>query len=180
MHGQLAELLAELEARLQRLLVGGHRLHHLEQRHHLGRIEEVQPDEPPRTLRGGRLVDHGQRRGVGREHRPVLDDPVELAPHVELQLEVLGDRLHHEVAVGEVAVIERARDALASGVRVGLLQPALLDAAGQLLLDPPDALVEPLLVDLAQHDVPAGLSRDLRDPVAHEPSAEDAHLRDLH
>ena len=68
----------------------------------------------------------------------------------------------------------------ARGVGVRLLHAPLLDGAGELLLDPADALVEPLLIDLAYDHVPARLRRDLRDPVPHQAAAEDAHLRDLH
>ena len=80
---------------------------HLEQRHHLGRIEEVEPDHPLGTIGRIGLRGDGERGGVGREVGVVLDDLVELAPHLELAVEVLGDRLDHEVAVGEVRVFER-------------------------------------------------------------------------
>ena len=61
--------------------------------------------------RSGRLVTAawwitGERGGVGGEQRLLLDDRVELAPHLELRVEVLGDRLDHQVAVGEVVVVE--------------------------------------------------------------------------
>ena len=42
------------------------------------------------------------------------------------------------------------------------------------------ALVERLLIDLAHHDVPARLRADLRDPVAHQATAQDADLADRH
>ena len=44
-----------------------------------------------------------ERRGVGGEEGLGLDDRVDLPPHLELRVEVLGDRLDHQVAVGEVA-----------------------------------------------------------------------------
>ena len=177
---ELAELLAELEAGRERFLVGRHGLDDLEQRHHLSRVEEMEADEPLGPLGRGRLVDHRQRRRVGGEHRAVLDDAVELLPHLELHPEVLGDRLDHEIAVGEVAVVERAVDAAADGLGVGLLHSPLLDGPRELFFDPSDPLVETLLVDLAEHDVVAGLSGDLGDAMAHQARAEHAHLRDLH
>jgi len=45
LHGGLAELLAELETGRVGLVAGGHAAHHLEQLHHLRRVEEVQPEE---------------------------------------------------------------------------------------------------------------------------------------
>ena len=112
----LAQRLAELEARLEGLVGGRDAADDLEQRHHLRGVEEVQAEEALGALGGRRLVDHRQRRGVGREERLRLDDRVELLPHLELQLEVLGDRLDHEVAVGEVVVVDR-RPGCARGPR---------------------------------------------------------------
>ena len=125
---------------LQRLVGGRHRLHDLEQRHHLRRVEEVQAEEAvgPRRRRG--LIDHRERGGVGGEEGVLLDDRVDLAPHLELALEVLGHRLDHEVAVGELAVVGRLVDPAADVVGVRLLHPALLDRAAELLLDLAEAL----------------------------------------
>ena len=111
---------------------------------------------------------------------PLLDHAVHLLPHLELQVQVLGDRLDHEVAVGEVRVVERGLDAASHRVGVALLRLALLDRAGELLLDLADAAVELLLAHLAHHDVPARLGADLGDPVAHQAAAEDTNLADLH
>ena len=140
----------------------------------------MQAQEALRALRRGRLVGHRQRGGVGREEGVVLDDPVQLAPHLQLAVEVLGDRLDHQVAVREVAVVERGRDPPADRVGVGLLHLALVDRPGELLLDLGHALVELLLVQLAHDDVPAGLGADLGDPVAHQAAAENADRLDLH
>ena len=53
-------------------------------------------------------------------------------------------------------------------------------ARAELLLDLPEPLVELALVDLAHHDVVAGLRRHLCDAVAHEATAEHSDLLDLH
>ena len=176
----LLEALPPLDAGLERLIGGGDRADHLEQLHHLHRVEEVEADEALGPLRRGALRDHGQRGGVGGEDRAVLDDPVDLAPHRELLVEVLGDRLDDEVAVGEVGVVERPLDAPADLVRGGLLELALLDRAAELLLDLPEPLVERALVDLADDHVIARLRRGLCDSVAHEAAADDPHLLDVH
>ena len=95
-------------------------------------------------------------------------------------LEVLGDRLDHEVAVLEAVEAGRALDPAAHLVGGGLLHLALLDRAAELLLDLADALAEAIVVHLAQHHVVAGLGRDLGDAMAHEASARHTHFRDLH
>jgi hypothetical protein len=89
----------------------------------------MESEELGRTGGRGSLVDHRQRRGVGGEIGLVLDDLVELLPQFELQVEVLGDRLDDEVAVGEVVQVERRVDAAEDLVGGGLLDLALLDRA---------------------------------------------------
>ena len=66
------------------------------------------------------------------------------------------------------------------GVGVGLLELAALHRARELLLDLSEAAVECRLIDLADHDVVAGLRGDLRDAVAHQAAADHSHLLDLH
>ena len=99
-HAELAVLSRELHAGLERLVGGGHAADDLHELHHLGGVEVVQAEEALRPRGGRGLVDHRQRRGVGGEDGAVLDDGVDLLPHLELLAEVLGDRLDHEVAVG--------------------------------------------------------------------------------
>ena len=175
----LAEAAGELEPDLERLVRRRDRPDHLDERHHLRRVEEVQAEEALGARGRGGLVDDRERRGVGGEVGLGLDDAVDLAPHLELQAEILGDRLDHEVAAGEVGVVERRRDPAACRVGVALLELALLDRAGELLLDLADAASEAIVVDLAQHDVIAGLRDDLCDSMSHEAGAEDADRLDL-
>ena len=176
----LPSLLAEREAEVVGGLAGAVGANDLEQRHHLRRVEEVEAEEAVGAPGDRRLVGDRERRGVGGEEGVGLDDLVDLAPHLELPIEVLGDRLDHQVAVGEVGVVERAADPAADRVGVRLLELALLDRAAELLLDLAEALVEGALVGLDHDDVPAGLGADLGDPVPHQPAAEYSYLRDLH
>ena len=71
--------------------------HDLEQPHHVRRAEEVMADHHSRP-RGGRgdLVDV-ERRGVRREDRVGLADPVELGEDLLLQRHALEDRLDDDV-----------------------------------------------------------------------------------
>src|SRR4029077_21263128 len=110
----------------------------------------------------------------------VLDQRIELTPHLELAIEILGDRLDHEIAVGEIRVLERRGDPCQDSVSLRLLHPALLDRPGELLLDLAHALIQLPLIDFADHDVPTLLSADLRDPMPHEPAAQDPDLANRH
>ena len=69
-----------------------------------------------------------------------------------LTVEVLGDRLDHEVAVRKRPVVGRPLDPAADRVGVFLARLALLDRAGELLLDLADALGQNRVVDLAHDD----------------------------
>src|SRR4051794_20886145 len=53
LHGELAELLAVVEAGLEGLVAGGHRAHNLEQRHDLHGVEEVKAQEAVGPAGGG-------------------------------------------------------------------------------------------------------------------------------
>ena len=77
--------------------------HDFEQRHDLRRVEEMEPDHALGALGRVRLRGDGQRGGVGRDERVVLDELVDLFPHLELLIEVLRDRLDHQVRIGEIA-----------------------------------------------------------------------------
>ena len=178
--GGLAELLAQVEAELDGVVARPFGADHLEQGHHLGGVEEVQTDEPLRALGRGGLVGDGQGRRIGREVGVVPDHAIERFPHLKLAVQVLGDRLDDQVAVGQVAVLKRRRDPGQHRVGVSLLELALLDGAPQLLSDLADALVQLALVDLADDDLPAVLSADLGDSMAHQATADDTDLLDLH
>ena len=71
-------------------------------------------------------------------------------------------------------------DARPHGIGIGLLGLSLLDRARELLLDLADPGVEAILIDLPNHDLPAGLGADLGDSVPHQPAADDAYLAYLH
>jgi hypothetical protein len=51
--------------------------------------------------------------------------------------------------------------------------------ARELLLDPADAAVEPVLIDLADDDLEPRLGRDLRDAMTHQAAPEHAHPADV-
>ena len=80
------------------------------------RVEEVHADDAARI--GGRRGERGHRQGggVGREHRLGLAHArTARANSVALQLQSLGRRLDHEVAIGEVLDAVDARAARWSG-----------------------------------------------------------------
>ena len=100
-HTDLADLARELHTggnhALRRLLAA----HDFEEPHDVGRREEMQADDEVRPLRHrGDLVDIEIGR-VGSEDRALLDDPVELAEHVLLDVHVLEHGLDDEIAIGE-------------------------------------------------------------------------------
>ena len=92
----------DLGGRLQRLrggLVSGDDLH---QPHQRRRVEEVHAAHPLRPLDAGGDRGHRQRGGVGGQDRLRPAELGQLGEQAALQLEVLGRRLDHELAVAEL------------------------------------------------------------------------------
>ena len=75
---------------------------HLDDLHHRHRVEEVVAGDAPRFRAGRGHRGHRQRRGVGGEHAVLADDALERAEQGALGLEILEDRLDHDVAAGEL------------------------------------------------------------------------------
>jgi hypothetical protein len=117
-----------------------------------------------------------QRRRVGRDHRVLADDVLELLDHVALHREVLEDRLDDKVRAAEARVVGRpghARDharalspfddALARGVRGQLVHR--VESAG-----------DRLDVDVAHAHGGAADRGGLRDARTHQPGANDSDV----
>ena len=122
--------------------------HDLDERHERRRVEEVHPDRTLGSLEHGRDLGHRERRGVRGQDRVVANDCFEGAEELVLDSEILECRLDHDVAgceVGEVGREDQARD---RRVARCLVEPALLDLAGQEVRDlvarlPPPAAGRP-------------------------------------
>ena len=154
-------------------------LHDLDERHQRRRVEEVHADDALGPGRRGRDLGHRERRGVGREDRVGPADPVELGEELALRLELLDDRLDHEVAVGERLELGRRRQPRNGRVAIGLLELALLDLAREEVPDPAGRRLAELGRHLAADRVVAGLDRELRDAAAHGAEADHADRADL-
>ena len=101
---------AELEAEVVGGVAGALGPDDLEQRHHLRRVEEMQPEEAlgPRPVTAAWSATESEEVLVAKKASGLTISSTSL-PHLELAVEVLGDRLDHQVAVGEVGVVERCR-----------------------------------------------------------------------
>ena len=151
----------------------------LHERHQRSGVEEVHPDDPFRPC--GRRGDlrHRERRGVGGEDRIRADDAVELGEELSLHLQVLEGRFDDQATAGEVGQVGREPEARHRRVPLGLLDPPLLDCAGQEVADPAGRLLAELRADLAPDDLDAALEAHLRDPCAHRAEPDDADPGDL-
>ena len=108
------------------------------------------------------------------------DDRFDLRVGLLLDLDVLDDRLDHEVAVLQVRVVRRARQ-VAERRRLRVLGDlALRDAVGQELLDAAEALLQHVLVHFEDDRLEAGRRRHLRDARAHQPATQHANRLDRH
>ncbi len=101
--------------------------------------------------------------------------PEELA----LRVEVLDDRLDHEVAAGQVGAVRGRAQPPERGVALLRGHAALLDAAAEVVADPLARLLGQRGVDLDADRVDARLRAHLRDPGSHRAEADDADGCDL-
>jgi hypothetical protein len=151
--------------------------HHLEQLHHVHRVEEVGPDHPPRIGDGRRDRRDRQRARVRSEHAAGGGQGRDLGQEPLLEVEPLRDGLDHEVRAGG-----RRREV--SGRQAGERQVA--DLGRHLALG--DALVEVgahgrrglgelTRVGVGQHHRHPRHGRHLGDAVPHRARADhaDAH-----
>ena len=158
---------------------GGDAAHDLDQLHDLRGVEVVQADEPLRAAGGRRLVDHRSDEVFVANTASALTIS-STSFHISsfsARFSVIASITRSQSARSRV--VGRPLDARAHRVGVLLDGLALLDGARELLLDLADPLRQSRVVDLAQHDLVAGLRGHLRDAVAHQSGSEHAHLLDL-
>ena len=173
--GSLPMALGELDqARRSVACAGGQGPDHLDQLHQRHRIEEVQAAEAVGAPGAGGQLGDAQRRGVRREDGVLADDGFDLRVGLPLRLDVLDDRLDHQVAVGEIAVGGGARQP-SEQLRLGLGgHLALGDAAVEELVDATQPLGQRLVVHLEHDRLEPRRRRDLRDPAAHQSATQHA------
>ncbi len=139
----------------------------------------MHPDHALGPRRRGRDLGDGERRGVRRENGIGPADPVELGEELALRLQLLDDRLDHEVAVRKVVELGRQREPPDRLVARALLQLALLDLAREEVRDPAVRLLGQLERHLPADGVHACLDAELRDPGAHRAQPDDTDFSDL-
>ncbi len=94
-------------------------------------------------------------------------------------LRVLENRFHDQVAALEIGIIGRGLDPAEQRIAIGGLGAALHDLVGDQLVRIGLALLRRLDVLVDEHDLQAGLRRDIGDAGAHEARADDADLLEL-
>jgi hypothetical protein len=113
-----------------------------------------------------------ERRRVRGEHGVGPADALELREQLPLRLELLDDRLDHDVAVGERRELGRqAQQADVEGVDL-----PLLDLAREEVVDPAACALPQLGGDLAPDGLEPSLDGELRDARAHRPQSYDSDL----
>ena len=181
--------------RLGEVVGGGRRLtrgvvadDHLDQRHHRGRVEEVEADDLVGAQRRFPHLGDRERGGVGGDDRVARGGGVELAEDGLLDLHLLRHGLDHEVDVAELLVGGGADDQAhhlgEAGVGLLLGQLLLLDQAAELALGDRarflDRGVDELLIDVLDDDSDVGGGDRLCDLAAHGAAADDGGLRYEH
>ena len=176
---RLAPALHQRDRPLHRIGVRLRRANDLDERHQRGRVEEMEPEHVLRPAGRDRDRGHRQRARVRRQERVRRRLPVERTEDRPLEVEVLDRRLDGDVGRRGDRVERHRRpqvrkspvDPLVDRIRVELElrgPPAKADP------DPLHPCLERLFVDVVEHDLVARFERDLGDPRAHRPGADDA------
>ena len=159
--------------------VAHHGADHLDELQDGRRVEEVHAHDAIRSA--GARGDRGdrQRRGVGGEH---CVRPAHLVGGVEdglLEVHPLGNRLDHEVDVGQVLHGGRERDEAVQRLPVCRAEPAATDRALGGPLEVPAAPLQRVLGRLDTDDAQPGLGEHLDDARAHRAEPDDARPAEL-
>ena len=121
---------------------------------------------------------HRQAAGVGGQERPGRGGGIEQPKCLALELQVLGDRLDHQVGGGQVFQPGLRPDAPQRRVAVGGRDLFLLDAPRQEAGHPAARLVDRARQRVVQQHLDPRGGRDLDDARAHGAGAQHAEARD--
>ena len=179
-HRSLAQVTGQQGQCLGDLRRGEDRGDHLDQLHHRGRIEEVQPRHPGRIPRAACDLRDRQGGGIGSQDRIGPAGLVQLSEQGPLELDAFRNGLYHQVGVGH-----SGRDIVGGPDpgeylvprRIGKLPPA--DRPVQGGMQPGHALVQEALADLDRVDRAAAAGDQLGDARAHQAEPDHRHLADV-
>ena len=138
------------------------------------RVEEVQTQHSIRAAARGRHRDDGEARGIRREDRVGLRDPIELRPEAVLDVEIFDHCLDEEVGVSEILQPRDITQVLQRLVPLRRRNLPALDSLGEGFLDRLTAFGAEIFRDLADSRGEAGGSRYLGDAASHQSATNHA------
>ena len=175
----LPDLLHEVEGAGEDLVGGVLTADDLDQRHLVGRREEVDADEV--LVAGDALGQVGDRqgRGVRTEHRIGFDDVLDLLEHLLLEIDGFEDRLDDEVDTGEILGRGARGDPVEDSLRLRLGGLALGQGRFLTLGSVGLALLRVGELDVLEHDLDARLRSAVGDRRPHHSGTDHAELLHL-
>ena len=177
-HRGLADLGGQVNDALCGLLTGELALDNLNERHAVGRVEEVATDELSGTAGACGNLGNRERRRVGSEDGLGLADLVKLHEHIFLQLHVLDCSLDNEVSIGEVSIVGRRGDICQDGLHGILGDFAFLHELVVTLGNRSHSLVQALL-SAALHDNGHLGGKRLDDTLSHRTCSNNTDFHNL-
>jgi signal transduction histidine kinase len=169
--------LAEPRSDRAGLLEGGWRrqrpAHDLQELHDVHGIEKMKPHDALGAIGRRRQLGDRQRRGVARQERVGRQQTTGLGEELLFPLHPLGDSLNKELRRRQRRHRRRRLQPRQSGLLIGLLQLALLDADGERLFDLFAPRIEDDGVEIDQGGLVPGHTQDLGDAVTHGACADD-------
>jgi len=176
--GDLAEAAGDRHGGGEHVGRGHCAANHLEQLHHVGGTEEMEPDHGFRPARrAGDVVDVEIAR-IGGEHRAFRHDGVELAENLALQAHVLEHRLDDEIGDAGGLETDGEGGAAEAALALGGVDAAALDHAVVKAGDAAPALFQRFGAGLDHRHLEAGIEAGNGDAGAHGAGADDGDAGD--
>ena len=178
--GRLAQLMRQPGHGVEGGLRGLQAADDLHQRHHRHGVEEVHAHKAGRILQRRSQAGDGDGGGVGGQNGLGTHHGLHVAQHLRLDALPFGGGLDHQVSILERCRVGGAADARQRGCLASLIQLLLPDEPVQRRADGRQSAFDGLGHDVLHHHVQTGLSRGLRNAVAHRAGANHAQCPDRH
>ncbi len=172
--GEMPSLFGQLDQPLDHLRIAALAAHHFHQLHQRHRVEEMKTGHPLRAAAGRGDPRDRQRRGIGRQHRVLGDQRLQLDEQRLLGLEVLDDGLDQQVATGQLLQGRSRLHARQGGIEFFGAQAALGQTALQQLAIETQRLGDRLAARVVEPHLFASAGKQLSDAPPHGAGTDDS------
>ena len=151
----------------------------LDERHAIDRVEEVQTHDTFGVQRARGDIGNRYRRRVGGKHGALPDPAFGIGKHTALDIEILDDRLDHDLGMRQTRIVERRCDEGHFLVQLALVDPAAFELAPPHVVGRRERSQDRVVVEVLEPHGDLAVGDQLGDPAAHDACAEHGCAMDL-